>query len=162
MNDEFNPLGAPGGNLGSPSALTSPSALKAGAYVTTAVNSTPFFLQRPSDNSTAEFLLPAGTMMRVVKPDSSFVKVELDDGKVGFVAVAMIRPPASANTSFMPNPTTIGSGLPSIPNQIAPSSVIGTGSGMAIPKVDPSTGLPMPPVTLPSDALPPSSVESSR
>jgi hypothetical protein len=33
---------------------------------------------------------------------------------------------------------------------------------MAIPKVDPSTGLPMPPVTLPSDALPPSSVESSR
>ncbi len=156
MNSDFNPLGAPGVNQVDQGVLNPAASWKVGSYVTTAVNSTPFFSQRPGDNSTAELLLPAGTMMRVVKVDSSFLKVELDDQKVGYVAVAMIRPPASAMNNGMPAPTTLGNGLP---GDLPPSSAGDVG---ALPKLDPSTGLPMPPVTLPGDALPPSSLDSGR
>jgi hypothetical protein len=148
LGSEFDPLGAAGGNPGNLNQIAREK-WKAGSYVAAAANSTPFFAQRPRDNSTAELLLPAGTMMRIVKADSSFAKVELDDGKVGYVAIAMIRQTSSAPNQEMQAPTSLGNTLP---GELPHSSV-----GATLPAVDPSTGLPMPPVTLPGDPLPPSS-----
>lgn len=158
IDSGFNPLGAPGGNLGQPYTVIKPGGFKAGTYITTANNSTPFFRQRPGDGSTAESLLPAGTMMRVVKSDSSFVKVELDDGKVGYVAVAMVNPTVSTSAA--------GSQLPSVPVIANPNlNVPGAlpSSSLELPSVlrttDPTTGAPVPPINPPGVAPLPASGE---
>lgn len=165
-NSPYNPLGQPGGAGFQPNGTNSGSFFKAGSYVTTGANSTAFFASRPTDGTTAELLLPAGTMMRVVKSDASFTRVELDDGKLGFVATATLF--AQDSSSALPSSAApnMGGGVALPPSSVNPA--------IGLPPSSVQNGIPTPPVTSPplpnavaplppsSNELPPSSAEKNR
>jgi hypothetical protein len=116
-----------------------------GQYVTAASNSTAFFRKKPTGNADADELLSAGTTMRVIKSEGSFVKVELDSGKVGYVAAALLL----ESQQSMPAP------LGADPAQPLPS---GLQPGVA--PTDLGEGAPLPPIAPPtSGELPPSSLD---
>lgn len=89
----FNPLLAPGAQLIQPENAGANYPFSPGQYVTAASDSTAFFAQKPQGNADADELLSAGTSMRVIKAEGSFVKVELDSGRVGYVAAALLLEP---------------------------------------------------------------------
>ena len=165
----FDPLSAPGSGLNKGTTLVNNYNFQPMQYVTAASNSTAFFSERPEGNAEAEALLAAGTSMRVVKTEGSFVKVELDNGKVGYVAAVMlIDGSASANATgnaVQVYPPIGGDGAAPAPVDLPPAS-------SPLPPTDVSTGAPLPPITAPSlpdmpaapgatpsVELPPSSVE---
>jgi|GEM_PF-5048053 len=88
MTGDFDPLRPPGSGLGV--ARSGPGIYSPGEFVDTSVDSASFFVQRPQGNADANKLLAAGTPMKVIQSDSSYVKVELDSGEVGFVPVMMV------------------------------------------------------------------------
>lgn len=84
----FDPLYPPGSGLG---AVRSGAGIYApGEFVETSVDAASFFVQRPQGNADANKLLAAGTPMKVIQSDSSYAKVELDSGEVGFVPMMMV------------------------------------------------------------------------
>lgn len=121
---EFNPLLAPGAGGSFSANVATNYAFESGQYVTAASNSTSFFTTKPDGNAEADELLAAGTSMRVIKTDGSFVKIELDSGKVGYVAGAMLvesglATPSTTSPGTLPvtpaeNPATSGDSLPAM------------------------------------------------
>lgn len=123
-----------------------------GQFVTAASNSTAFFSKKPTGNADADELLAAGTTMRVIKSDGSFVKVELDSGKVGYVAAALLL--ESQQTQSAPSGTEIAAPLPSeLQPGIAPSD---TAQGVPLPPTAPNATDPLPPSSLDSKTSSPS------
>ena len=92
---EFDPLGTPGGALGGPAVGLS-EAFRPGQSIRAAVGNTAFYRVRPRGDADADRLLERGTRMRVVSADSSYVRVELDSGEVGFVPAVMVEDPSAA------------------------------------------------------------------
>jgi hypothetical protein len=88
ISGDFDPLTAPGSGLGA--AHSGAGAYAPGEFVEAAVDAASFFIQRPQGNADANKLLAAGTPMKVIQSDSSYVKVELDSGEVGFVPLMMV------------------------------------------------------------------------
>lgn len=131
---EFNPLLAPGGLSTSGHANY---AFRSGEYVTAASDSTAFFAAKPEGNADADELLAAGTSMRVIKTDGSFVKVELDSGRVGYVAGAMLVESGVASQATTPAGSTT----------VAPDANL------------PTAGEVLPEIVSPEGALPPSPEE---
>jgi hypothetical protein len=125
LSGDFDPLTAPGAANKTPD-VSAMTGLQPGQYVTAVSNSTAFFSNRPTGNAEAEQLLAAGTSMRVVKVDGSFVKVELDNGQVGYVSSVMVTDGKSTN------------GLPSGEIQVYPP--VGGDTGLPLPL--PGGGLP--------------------
>ncbi len=97
---EFDPLNTPGSGMNSNS--ESSSGLQPGQFVSAAINNTTFYLKRPKGTEDADKLLTQGTQMKIVSADTSFVKVELDSGEVGFVPTAMISTGESALDEMIP------------------------------------------------------------
>jgi len=174
IEGDFDPLSAPGSGIKKETTLVNNYNFQPMQYVTAASNSTAFFSKRPTGNAEAEELLAAGTSMRVVKTEGSFVKVELDNGKVGYVAAAMLTDgSASANTTgnaVQVYPPIGGDGALPMPAGGMPADLLPASS--PLPPTDVSTGAPLPPITAPSlpdmpaatgatpsVELPPSSVE---
>lgn len=87
-NGEFDPLRRPG--FRKPSVEPMTSLYQPGQFVVAAADGTGMFNNRPTGNAEAETILKAGTNMRVISSDGTFLKVELDDGKIGFVASVMV------------------------------------------------------------------------
>ncbi len=145
LNGEYDPLSSPGSRNTIDTATVNAEVFKPGQYVTAATNSTAFFSKRPTGNAEAELLLAAGTSMRVVKTEGSFVKVELDkDGKVGYVNSAMLTdgragqyPPSGAVQVYPP----IGGGY---------DHVLPLPPAAGTPPTDLTTGAPLPPISPPS------------
>lgn len=174
IEGDFDPLSAPGSGIKKETTLVNNYSFQPMQYVTAASNSTAFFSQRPTGNAEAEELLAAGTSMRVVKTEGSFVKVELDNGKVGYVAAAMLtdgNAAASAGNAVQVYPPIGGDGALPMPAGGMPADLLPASS--PLPPTDLSTGAPLPPITAPSlpdmppstpapsTELPPSSVDQS-
>ena len=174
MEGDFDPLSPPGSGLKREASLVNNYHFQPMQYVTAASNSTAFFNKRPTGNAEAEELLAAGTSMRVVKTEGSFVKVELDNGKVGYVAAALLTDGnASANgtgNAVQVYPPIGGDGTLPMPAAGMPADLLPASS--PISPTDVSTGAPLPPITAPTlpdmtpskgatpnIELPPSSVE---
>lgn len=173
IDGDFDPLSAPGSGIKKETTMVNNYNFQPMQYVTAASNSTAFFSQRPTGNAEAEELLAAGTSMRVVKTEGSFVKVELDNGKVGYVAAAMLTDGnASANgNAVQVYPPIGGDGALPMPAGGMPADLLPASS--PLPPTDVSTGAPLPPITAPSlpemptgtptpsVELPPSSVDQA-
>ena len=115
-----------------------------GQFVTAASNSTAFFSEKPTGNADAEELLSAGTTMRVIKSDGSFVKVELDSGKVGYVAAALLLESQQAMTAPLGN--ELAQPLPSgLQPGVVPAEL---GEGAPIPPIAPPASGELPPSSL--------------
>jgi hypothetical protein len=140
----------------------------AGQFVTAASNSTAFFSKKPSGNAEADELLAAGTMMRVIKSEDTFVKVELDNGKVGYVAAALLLEsqqsvtdpnaiptggeavaplPAGLQPGFTPAQTDNAVPQPPTSNELPPSSLDAKPSNLnPSPETTKGGSLPQPPI----------------
>lgn len=165
ISGDFDPLSAPGAMQKTEVATGSNYNFQPSQFVTAASNSTAFFSKRPTGNAEAEELLAAGTSMRVIKSEGSFVKVELDNGKVGYVAAAMLSDGSAAPTGELPSgavqvypPLGGDNALPlpsgSVPTDLQPGAT-------PLPPTDLSTGAPLPPISPPSvPEMPPAATET--
>jgi hypothetical protein len=152
LSGDFDPLTAPGAT-NKVAANASINSFQPGQYVTAASNSTAFFSNRPSGNAEAEQLLAAGTSMRVVKTDGSFVKVELDNGQVGYVSSVMVTDGKSAGGlppgAVQVYPPVGGDSPLPLPADLQPAA-------SPLPPTDLNNGTPPPPIEPPSiPELPP-------
>jgi hypothetical protein len=98
---DFDPLRTAGGGSG-PNLVRGPS-YKAGQFVRAALDNTAFYKSKPRGEANADRLLKRGTSMKVVSSGSSYLKVELDSGDIGFVPVVMIEDSSSAPQSSLPS-----------------------------------------------------------
>ncbi len=93
---DFDPLRPPGGNIGTPAAATSGPSYTAGQFVRAAIPNTAFYKKRPTGDGDADKLLKQGSSMKVISKSSSYLKVELDSGEIGFVPTVMVEDPNAA------------------------------------------------------------------
>jgi hypothetical protein len=136
---DFNPLVAPGSQQRDAGTV-------AGNY-----NFTAFFNRKPTGNADADELLAAGTSMRVIKSEGSFVKVELDNGKVGYVAAALLLESQQGAAQIYP------------PINTEAATPLPAGLQTDVPPTDLGTGAPLPPIAPPTvNELPPSSLDTKK
>lgn len=88
----FDPLAAAGGG-GSTVNTVSAQSFKPGQFVRSSIDTTAFFTKRPKGDADADKILPRDTQMKIISSDSSYVKVELDSGEIGFVPSVMVYDP---------------------------------------------------------------------
>lgn len=145
---DFDPLSPAGGVVRSGGA-TSGTTFKPGQFVHAMIDNTAFFTKRPKGDADADKLLARNTQMKVVSSDSSYVKVELDSGEVGFVPSVMVVDPntAAAENSaaglYLPLPP--GGAVEPLPN-LTPSNMPPDGIP---PIIDPSAPIPGDPGAVP-------------
>ena len=133
----YDPLDAAGGT--GPRVGLADSGIRPGSFVKTSVNNAPFFKSRPSGDTSADKVLSANTMMKVIAIEGTYVKGELDSGEVGYVLSAQV---------IDQNGDASGAGMDSLdPNAVQVWPPIGGD----VPIVDPS--LPVAPV-IPSEIDP--------
>ncbi|WAC21171.1 hypothetical protein OVA24_07215 [Luteolibacter sp. SL250] len=139
----FDPLSAAGGSVRS--GTSTASSFKAGQFVRAAIDNTAFFSKRPKGDADADKLLPRNTEMKVISVDSSYVKVELDSGEVGFVPAVMVQDPNAVvtDTSGMVvyPPLPAGGGIVEPLPNMTPTDVPPGGVPPVI-SVDPSAPVP--------------------
>lgn len=99
---EFDPLRAPGTNM-TPEVTSGPT-FSAGQFVQASMDNTAFFKNRPKGDADADKLLKRGTSMKAISNSSSYVKVELDSGEVGFVPAIMLEDPNAVASSSSTRP----------------------------------------------------------
>lgn len=104
LSSDFDPMRPPGSGIAN--AKPSTAGFSAGQFVTAIMDHTAFFNQRPGGGAEADRLLPRGTSMKVILENNGYLKVELDDGKVGFVPMVMVEDSASASQS-PPHPAEV-------------------------------------------------------
>lgn len=143
----FDPL-APAGGL-TRAETSTVSSFKPGQFVRATIDNTAFFSKRPKGDADADKLLARDTQMKVISSDSSYVKVELDSGEVGFVPSVMVNDPtapmagvAGDPSNGMIYPLPPGSGpVEPLPN-LSPTNTPPDGIP---PIIDPSAPIPTPP-----------------
>lgn len=90
----FDPLAPPGSMLNTVS--TTSATFSPGQFVIASMDNTAFFSRRPRGDAEADKLLRRNTQMKVISSDSSYLRVELDSGEVGFVPSVMVDDPSMA------------------------------------------------------------------
>jgi len=130
----FDPLQTPGAQLANEN-ITAPPRIRPGQFVVAAINNTAFYNQRPGPEAEADQLLKRGTSMKVISTSGSLLRVELDNGEIGFVPSVMVQDPNAMPTDFNPSID------PRRPADLYPSIL------------DPEPFVPLP-EGLPSDVLP--------
>jgi len=93
----FDPLTPPGSGRQPASASYGPQ-LSPGQFVAANISNTAFYKNKPNANQDADKLLTQGTQMKIVSVDSSYVKVELDSGEIGYVPAVMVSSPDTTPT----------------------------------------------------------------
>lgn len=133
----FDPLDPAGG--GGAGVAVANTGYRPGEFVRSVSPNTAFFKKKPSGDATADRLLPADTMMKVISDDGSFVKAELDSGEVGFVPSVMVMgkedqatqysgseyqvyPPVDGVIPLQGDPTTTDPDVPVVPPTIDPDA----------------------------------------
>ena len=160
-NGDFDPLRPPGSQATTVTNIG--PAFKAGQFVRAVMDNTAFFTSKPKGDTDANKLLPRGTSMKVISPGESYIKVELDSGEVGWVPTVMVEDPNAVTQpqaypgvnpgEYQVYPPLGGFAAPMPP--VTPAEPPPDG---AIPTVidpeAPTSNEPVPPVTVPGDALP--------
>ncbi|MBC7979836.1 MAG: hypothetical protein H7Y36_04670, partial [Armatimonadetes bacterium] len=96
-SSSFDPLTPPGSSIQPASTSFGPS-LSPGQFVSANMDNTAFYKVKPKGDADADKLLTRGTNMKIVSVDSSYAKVELDSGEVGFVPSVMVDSPDTTLT----------------------------------------------------------------
>jgi hypothetical protein len=139
-SSSFDPLARPGSGQQVVTTSYGPN-LSPGQFVIANIPNTAFYKEKPKENQDADKLLPQGTNMKIVSNSSSFLKVELDSGEVGWVPAVMVvsatpdvvpidgtyevYPTLPGNEDLEPLPAIDPNGLPpvgSLPTVIDPDA----------------------------------------
>lgn len=155
LSSEYSPLDGPRVNYESRNRVqpTGPS-FEPGEWVETVMPNGTFFDRIPRGSAAADQVLPLATPMKVIATKGSFLKVELENGSLGFIPIIMVALPSNSDDTapFLPPPPssplqrTVPSSLDSSP--VAPLS---DDSDSLIPP--PSTFSPTAPSTPPVDPV---------
>ena len=132
---DFDPLVPPGKK--SALNVVEVTGFRPGQFVVATLDNASFFRKKPKDEANADKLLKAGTQMKVVAVEGSYLKVELDNGEVGYVPSILVSDPKS-----MPSPREVQV-YPPLPGQ--------AGDFGRLPVIPPDRANPQAPA---SDTLP--------
>lgn len=113
----FDPLVPPGG--GRSVAVVEAGGFRPGQFVEASLDNTSFFRTKPKGDANADKLLAARTPMKIVAVEGSYLKVELDNGEVGYVPSILVTDPNAVPSPnevqvYPPVPTDTGM-VPVIP-----------------------------------------------
>ncbi len=139
----FDSLRAPGSRLNDTDTRYSRE-IYPGQFISTNIPNTAFFKNKPKDGEDADKLLNVGTNMKIVSDDGSYVRVELDNGEVGWVPSVMVSSSSSnlapIDGAYQPYPPLPdGDGIETFP----PLNKAGEPSGGTIPTIiDPNAPIP--------------------
>lgn len=140
----FDPLASPtssNNNRGSAVvAPTSPS-YKVGQWVETSMPNATFFRAIPKGNASADKVLSVGTPLKVVSSKSTYVKVELDSGEVGYVPEIMVIERGAGEQTAAEVPPAPAPDYGPVPPPVEPGSNEGE---IAPPPEVPDTPPPVP------------------
>lgn len=89
-SSSFDPLSPPGSGIQQATASFGPT-LAPGSFVNATIENTAFYKEKPKGNADADKLLSRGTHMKIVSSDSTYARVELDSGEIGYVPAVMIQ-----------------------------------------------------------------------
>jgi hypothetical protein len=93
-SSSFDPLVPPGSET-SPPVVAAGGGFRPGQITAVSMDNAAFFNQLPRGSSDPNELLRAGTQVKVVAIEGSYLKVELDSGKVGYLPAMMVTDPAA-------------------------------------------------------------------
>lgn len=85
----FDPRRAPGSGLNNADTRYGQE-IYPGQFISTSIPNTAFYKNKPKDGEDADKLLNVGTNMKIVSDDEAYVRVELDNGEVGWVPSVMV------------------------------------------------------------------------
>jgi hypothetical protein len=154
LSSDFDPMRPPGSSIG----MTKPKSttFTEGQFVAAILDQTAFYNNRPSGGAEADQLLPRGTSMKVISESDSYLKVELDSGKVGFVPIVMVEDASARAAGTVPNPNEVQiyPPVPAADGTLPTTPGVEQPPGGAIPTVIPTdpSALPGTPTPLPPTA----------
>ncbi|RYD24982.1 MAG: hypothetical protein EOP87_25215 [Verrucomicrobiaceae bacterium] len=162
----FDPLAPAGGAVRTGAGTV--SSFKAGQFVHATIDNTAFFIKRPKGDADADKLLTRGTEMKVISSDSSYVKVELNSGEVGFVPGVMVHDPKAtvagvdgySGDAVVYPPLPPGDGIVEPLPNMTPTDVPPGGVPPIIP-VDPSAPVPPAPAAAGDPSMAPATVPAA-
>lgn len=165
LTSDYSPLDGPSVNYDSRSRVqpTGPS-FTPGEWVETVMPNGTFFDRIPRGSAAADQVLPLASPMKVIATKGSFLKVELENGSVGYIPIIMVALPSNSGdtTPFLPPPPTspLQRSAPSSLSSEAPAP-LGTETESLIPPpttLTPTTAPEIAPVTRnPGEVLIPTS-----
>ena len=135
IDSSFNPLDSPGSARDVDVVDVSGPAYTPGQWLETTIPSTAFFssLPSPNGNEQPDKTLPAGTVLKVISTEGTYVRVELESGDVGFVPSIMVAErPVAGELPIVP----VG------PDGVVPPNVPGIGGPAPDPEVEPLDAQP--------------------
>lgn len=109
LSSDYSPLDGPSVKYESRSRVqpTGPS-FAPGEWVETVMPNGTFFDRIPRGSASADQILPLASPMKVIATKGSYLKVELENGSVGYVPIIMVALPSSTDDTspFLPPPPT--------------------------------------------------------
>lgn len=160
IDSTYDPLDPAGGTRSEVDVVQ--SGYRKGQFVETIMDQAAFFNQRPDGEAEASQLLPAATVMKVIDDDDSFIKVELDSGKVGYVSTVQVAPRGEVSAVGMQSwpptdaelPLEAAAGgddsTPIIPLDVSPDEEVAAPE-VPEPAADPTPLAPQLPAAAPED-----------
>lgn len=128
IDSSFNPLDSPGSARDAEVVDVSGPAYTPGQWLETTIPSTAFFSSLPGGNDQPSQVLPAGTVLKVISTEGTYVRVELESGDVGYVPSIMVAErPADGGVPIVP----VG------PDGVVPPNVPGISGPAPDPEVEP-------------------------
>ncbi len=97
----FDPLGTPGAQSTREIVKDTGPRFSAGSFVNTSIPDSAFFRSVPRGNASADRLLSSGESVKVIGQEKSYVKVELEDGSIGYIPSMMLAEPLSSNARIV-------------------------------------------------------------
>jgi hypothetical protein len=99
ISSDYSPLDGPSVSYENRQVRQTGPGYQAGQWVETVMPNGTFFDRIPRGSAAADQVLSRGTPMKVIGTEDSYVKVELEDGSVGFVPAIMVAEPSNEDDS---------------------------------------------------------------
>ena len=136
ISSDYNPLDGPSVSLRNGNLQQTGPSYEAGEWVETATANATFFRRVPRGNAQADQILPNRTPLKVLSTRDSYLKVELENGSVGYVPTIMVASPsgrASNGPLLPPQPSNSPNRAPASIPPSAPAAPLNTGGSSLIP-----------------------------
>lgn len=138
LDGSFDPLDSPGSSRNTPVEDTGPR-YQTGQWLETSMPNTAFFPRVPRGNEQPTKTLVSATPLRVLAMEGTYVKVELENGEIGYVPTIMVGEKPS------PNEIPI---VPVAPESLLEPPMVGPGGRAPDPEIEPlsvedATAVPM-------------------
>ncbi len=90
LGSGYDPLSSPGSRQPDPTLDATGPQYGAGQWLETSMPNTAFYARTPRGNDQPSKVLPASTPLKVITTEGTYVKVELEDGSIGYVPTIMV------------------------------------------------------------------------